>query len=89
MRIFTLTAFQKWAAKERLTRAMLIAAVAEMERGLIDAELGGFVCKKRIALPGRGKSAGARTLIAFKSEDRAIFMYGFTKINRHILEKMS
>jgi hypothetical protein len=37
-----------------------------MEQGLIDADLGGGLFKKRIALPGRGKSGGARTLIATK-----------------------
>lgn len=36
----------------------------EMERGLIDADLGGHVVKKRVAIGGRGKSGGVRTLLA-------------------------
>jgi hypothetical protein len=35
-------------------------AIAEMAAGLIDADLGGSVYKKRVPLPGRGKSGGAR-----------------------------
>jgi hypothetical protein len=50
--------------KTELTEKVLRAAVVEMEQGLIDADLGGGVVKKRVALPGRGKSGGARTLVA-------------------------
>lgn len=57
----------------------LRAAVDEMERGLIDANLGGHVMKKRIAVGGRGKSGGVRTLLAYKSDDKAFFVYGFAK----------
>jgi hypothetical protein len=45
--------------------------------GLIDANLGGHVVKKRVALPGRGKSGGARTLVATKLGDRWYFLFGF------------
>ena len=54
----------------------------EMERGLIDADLGGHVVKKRVAISGRGKSGGARTLIAYRISDKAIFVYGFAKNTR-------
>jgi len=54
-------------------------AVAEIEKGLIDADLGGHVIKKRVALVGRGKSGGARTLLAYRVEDKAFFVYGFAK----------
>ena len=53
-----------------------------MEQGLIDADLGGGLFKKRIALPGRGKSGGARTLIATNRSDRWIFVFGFEKNER-------
>jgi len=49
-----------------------------MEHGLIDAELGGHVVKKRIPLPGRGKRGGARS-IAYRIEKKAFFIYGFAK----------
>ncbi|MCF7970482.1 MAG: type II toxin-antitoxin system RelE/ParE family toxin [Methylococcaceae bacterium] len=57
-------------------------AVAEMERGLIDADLGGGVIKKRIALPNRGKSGSVRTLIATNKNDRWFFVLGFEKNQR-------
>jgi hypothetical protein len=40
------------------------------------------VYKKRVALAGRGKSGGARTLVAFKRDDQAFFIYGFAKSQR-------
>jgi len=46
-----------------VTDALLCAAVKEMEKGLIDASLGGGVVKKRIAVPAE-QSGGARTLVA-------------------------
>jgi hypothetical protein len=57
-------------------------AVREMENGLVDADLGGNILKKRIALPGRGKSGSARTLIATNRGSRWIFMFGFEKNER-------
>lgn len=53
-----------------------------MEQGLIDADLGGGVVKKRVPLPGRGKSGGARTLLATNKGDRWFFVFGFEKNDR-------
>jgi hypothetical protein len=50
--------------------------------GLIDADLGGRVVKKRVALPGRGKSGGARTLLATNKGNRWFFVFGFEKDDR-------
>ena len=38
--------------------------------------------KNRVALPGRGKRGGARTLVAFRQYDKAFFIYGFAKDER-------
>jgi hypothetical protein len=54
----------------------------EMERGLIDADLGGHVVKKRVALPGRGKRGSTRTLVGTNFKDRWFFLYGFEKNER-------
>lgn len=62
-----------------LTDQALADAVLEMTNGLIDADLGGHVFKKRVALAGRGKSAGARTLVATKLEKNWFFLFGFGK----------
>jgi len=74
MRVFKIKAFHRWAARERLTDATLRAAAEEIAEGLVDADLGGHVVKKRAVLPGRGKSGGVRTLVAFKRGDRALFL---------------
>ena len=79
MRIFKNKAFNKWAEKEGLSDDALWIAVDEMERGLIDADLGGHVMKKRVAVGGPGKRGGVRTLLAYKSGDKAFFLYGVAK----------
>lgn len=78
-RIFKTKNFNKWMRKTDLKNQDLLFAVAEMEAGLIDADLGGNVFKKRIALPGMGKRAGARTLVAGKIFKRWFFIFGFVK----------
>jgi len=82
MQAFKTKVFAKWADGEGLGDELLASAVAEMEQGLIDVRLGGLVVKKRVALPGRGKRGGARTLVAFRQGDKAFFIYGFAKNER-------
>jgi hypothetical protein len=57
-------------------------AVTEMNDGLIDADLGGGVLKKRVASHSHGKSGGSRTLVATNFGDRWFFVYGFAKNER-------
>ena len=68
--------------KSGLRDLELCASVIEMEKGLIDANLGGGVLKKRVALPGQGKRGSARTLVATNKGDRWFFIYGFKKNDR-------
>ena len=49
-------------------------------------KLGGGVVKKRVALPGRGKSGGARTLVATNRDTRWFFVFGFAKNERANIE---
>ena len=79
MRIFKTRAFGRFARKERIEDALLCEAIERAERGLIDADLGGDVIKQRIARPGQGRSGGYRTLIAYRSRTRTVFMFGFAK----------
>ncbi len=57
----------------------LQTAVEELVNGLVDADLGGYVYKKRVGLAGRGKRGGVRTLIAFRIKDKAFFLYASPK----------
>lgn len=82
MRVFKYRAFRQWAKFEKLNDSSLKNAVEEMDKGLFDANLGGGLYKKRVAKAGKGKRGGYRTILAFKQNDRAFFMYGFAKNER-------
>ena len=81
-RVFKTKHFAKFASKADLTDAALCEAVKEMEQGLIDADLGGGVVKKRVALPGQGKSGSSRTIVAHRKKSHWFFVYGFEKNDR-------
>jgi len=87
MRVFRTRTFTRWMRKAGVFDAALCQAVAEMEQGLVDADLGGHVVKKRVALPGQGKRGGARTIVATKMVDRWFFLYGFGKNERANISK--
>lgn len=82
MKIFVTKWFDRWSRKKAISDSTLCDAVNEMERGLIDANLGGGLYKKRVAIPGKGKSGSFRTLLAFKAKERAYFIFGFSKNDR-------
>lgn len=79
MRIFKIKSFNKWAKKAGLTDSSLRHAVEEIEQGLVEANLGGNLYKKRISTPVKGKKGGFRTLLAYKKGHIVFFMYGFEK----------
>lgn len=79
MRIFKTRWFGKWARKQGVHDGRLVCAIKEMEDGLIDVDLGAHVFKKRISLPGRGKSGGVRVLVVYRPKIKAFFVYGFSK----------
>ena len=70
-----------------VTDKALWAAVMEMERGLVDADLGGHVVKKRVPIPGHGKRGGARTLVATTFQGRWFYLYGYRKNERANIRK--
>ena len=49
--------FARWQAGEKLSDDALCNAVKEMENGLVDADLGGFLYKKRVARPVAARAA--------------------------------
>jgi hypothetical protein len=79
VQIYKTRIFARFARKVKLDDTALAGAVADIERGLISANLGGGVINQRIARPGDGKSGGFRTIILFRTEIRAVFVYGFEK----------
>ncbi len=79
MRIFKTKIFTRWANKEHLKDSALISAVEEVQNGLVDANYGGNVFKKRIGINNQGKSGSVRTIVGFKSNNKTFFLYAFKK----------
>ena len=76
-RVFKTKTFDRWARKV-IADPLLCAAAREIEQGRIEADLGGGVCKKRIALAGQGKSGSTRTLVV-KHPVAIVFLFGREK----------
>ncbi|MDW5318281.1 type II toxin-antitoxin system RelE/ParE family toxin [Rhizobium sp. PL01] len=79
MRVLKDVEFNNWAIEYGVTDEMLCVAAKEIEDGLVEARLGGFLLKKRVAAPGRGKSGSYRTIVGHRQADRLIFVHGFAK----------
>jgi len=79
VQVFKTKWFVRYARRAQLHDKSLIEAIERAERGLVDADLGGGIIKQRVARTGKGRSGGFRLLIAYRSGDRAVFLYGFAK----------
>ncbi len=79
MRIFKNAWFKRFAGREKISDDALAKVIAMAEKGAVDVDLGGNVIKQRVARRGQGKSGGYRTIVVFRQEDKAFFVYGFAK----------
>jgi hypothetical protein len=77
-RVFKTKTFDRWARKV-VSDVLLCEAAHQIEQGLFEADLGGGVCKKRVPIPGQGKSGSTRTLVAKKHHDAIFFLAGREK----------
>ncbi len=82
MRIFLNKSFQRFANKESIDIDSLCLAVQRADAGQVDADLGGGVIKQRIARSNEGKSGGYRSIILYRTETLAFFVYGYAKNER-------
>ena len=82
MRVFKTKPFARFASRQGISDEVLRMAVHRAEQGSIDADLGGGVIKQRLARKGQGKSVSFRSVILFRSDDMAFFVYGFAKNDR-------
>ncbi len=87
LRIFKNAWFTRYCRKEKIPDAALQDAIWRANHGQIDADLGGNVIKQRIARGGRGKSKGYRTIVLFRKEDKAFFVFGFGKSDQANITK--
>ena len=81
-RIYKTRYFDRWTRGTSLSDERLRKVVTEIAGGLIDADLGGGIIKKRAAGGSHGKRGGYRLLIATNKRDRWFFVAGFQKNER-------
>lgn len=86
MRIFKTKWVARFVRRERINDASLKEAIERAGRGIIDADLGGGLIKQCVARPGQGRSGGFRMIVAYRTEERAFFLYGFAKNERDNIE---
>ena len=81
MRAFKGKQFSRWASAEKISDADLCQAASEAFAGQVEADLGGYLFKKRIARQDGGKSGGYRTILGFRKSNssRIFFLHGFPK----------
>jgi hypothetical protein len=82
LRVFKSKEFARFAIKNQIGDGVLCCAMAEIQVGTIDAELGGGVYKQRLRRSGEGKSGGFRAIILLRWKTIAIFVFGFAKSER-------
>ena len=87
MRVFKTKWFARFARREGLADSRLVETIKEIESGLFEADYGGVLIKKRVARDGSGKSGGYRSIIAYRSKCRCIFMFCFAKNDKENLNK--
>ncbi len=81
MRVFKNKWFNHWASKESISDTALLNAAEEIASGMVDADLGGCLFKKRLPRAGAGKRGGYRVVVGYKrpNMDRIVFLYAFAK----------
>ena len=82
LQVLATKSFSRWMRNNKIAHQELCSAAAEMSQGLIDADLGGHVVKKRAAVGGRGRRSGARTIVATNFGNKWIYIFGFEKNER-------
>jgi hypothetical protein len=80
--------FSRWARKSRINDDQFLSAAQDLESGLFSANLGGNLYKVRIASQSSGKNSGFRTIIAYRKDDRLLYLYGFAKNERDNIDSM-
>ncbi|MBN2617323.1 MAG: type II toxin-antitoxin system RelE/ParE family toxin [Spirochaetales bacterium] len=79
--------FNNWAVKNKIDNSTLNEGISNLENQLSAINLGSNLFKVRIARKGSGKSSGYRTIIVYKANEKAIFIYGFSKNEQENINK--
>jgi hypothetical protein len=79
VQVFVSKTFRRFQRKEGIGDHALLQALERAGAGLIDADLRQGLIKQRVARTGQGRSGGYRTIIAYRLDHRAVFLFGFAK----------
>ena len=79
--------FKKWAKKSKIKDQDLLDAVDNLIKGLSTVDLGSNLFKIRVKREHSGKSSGFRTIVVYKENEKAIFLYGFGKNEKDNISK--
>lgn len=82
MEIYKNSYFERFAQRNKISDLDLTKAVERINKGLIDADLGGSLIKQRIARKGQSRSRGYRTILVCVKESRYFFIYGYAKSDK-------
>ena len=87
LRVFKNRWFNKFCKKERISNIDLQNMIRDILNGNVDADYGGCVIKQRLSRKNEGKSSGYRTIILYRMDDKAFFVYGFAKKDKNNITK--
>ncbi len=73
--------FSKWMRKSKIDNESLLSAIKNIDSEN-NVDLGSGLYKVRVARLNQGKSGGYGTLLVYKRERLALFVYGFSKNER-------
>jgi hypothetical protein len=84
MRVFKNKWFNHWARRESISDAVLLNTAEEIAAGKVEANLGGYLFKKRLPRAGGGKRGGYRVVVGYRrpNKERLIFLYAFAKSDK-------
>lgn len=82
LQVLATKSFSRWVRKNKIAHQELFSAAAEMAQGLIDADLGGHVVKKRVAWVDEAGQSGALPNVATNFGNKWIYIFGYEKNER-------
>ena len=65
--------------RAKISDDVLLNAIEDANRGLVDADIGSGVIKQRLPGPSSGKARGSRAILFFVRAERAVFLHVFSK----------
>jgi len=71
--------FSRFASKVGIGDSALCDIASDIEKGTVDADLGGGVFKQRLAKEDSGKSGGYRIILLYRKAHMIFFVFGFSK----------